>query len=262
MDLVTRLPKCSSGYDVIWVIVDKLTKSAHFQPFHEDFKMERLARIYINEIVVRHGVPVSIISNRDGRFTSQFWQALQKVLGTRLDMSTAYHPQTDGQSEHTIQTSEDHETMEKIMKIKERLKTAQFRKKSYADKRRKPLKFNVGPFEIVERVGPVAYHLRLPQEPSCIHDTFHVSNLKKCLADKYLQVTLKEIKIDDRLYFVKEPVEIVDMEVKRLKRSWIPIVKVRWNSRQGVEFTWERKDHFKAKYQHLFATSSSAAVAS
>ncbi|GJX54029.1 putative reverse transcriptase domain-containing protein [Tanacetum coccineum] len=92
MDLVTRLPKSSSGYDAIWVIVDKLTKSAHFLPIREDFKMERLTRIYINEIVARHGMPVSIISDRDGRFTSHFWRALQKASGMRLDMSKAYHP--------------------------------------------------------------------------------------------------------------------------------------------------------------------------
>ncbi|GKD14115.1 putative reverse transcriptase domain-containing protein [Tanacetum coccineum] len=107
LDLVTRLPKSNSGYDAIWVIMDKLTKSTHFLPIREDFKMERLARIYINEIVTRHDVPVSIISDRDGRFTSHFWQALQMALGPRLNMSMAYHPQTDGQSERTIQTLED-----------------------------------------------------------------------------------------------------------------------------------------------------------
>ncbi|GKB72535.1 putative reverse transcriptase domain-containing protein [Tanacetum coccineum] len=102
-----RLPKSSSGYDTIWVIVKRFTKSAYFLPIRKDFKMERLARIYINEIVERHGVPVSIIFDRDGQFMSHFRQALQKALGTRLDMSTAYHPQTDGQSKHTIQTLED-----------------------------------------------------------------------------------------------------------------------------------------------------------
>ncbi|GJW66985.1 putative reverse transcriptase domain-containing protein [Tanacetum coccineum] len=107
MDLVTKLPRSSSGYDAIWVIVDRLTKSAHFLPIREDYKTEKLARIYINEIVARHGVPVSIISDRDGRFASHLWQALQKVLGTKLHMSTAYHPETDGQSERTIQTLED-----------------------------------------------------------------------------------------------------------------------------------------------------------
>ncbi|GJV99201.1 reverse transcriptase domain-containing protein [Tanacetum coccineum] len=107
MDFVTKLPRTSSGHDTIWVIVDRLTKSAHFLPMREDYKMERLARLYLNEIVARHGVPISIISDRDSRFTSRFWQSMQEALGTRLDMSTAYHPQTDGQSERTIQTLED-----------------------------------------------------------------------------------------------------------------------------------------------------------
>ena len=107
MDFITKLPRTIGGYDTIWVIIDRLTKSAHFLPIREDFKMERLARIYMNEIVVRHGVPISIISDRDSRFTSRFWQTLQKAMGTRLDFSTAYHPQTDGQSERTIQTLED-----------------------------------------------------------------------------------------------------------------------------------------------------------
>nr|GFB60600.1 putative reverse transcriptase domain-containing protein [Tanacetum cinerariifolium] len=120
----------------------------------------------------------------------------------------------------------------------------------------------VGSFEIVEHVGPVAYRLRLPQELSYVHDVFYVSNLKICLADSDLQVSLEEIKFDDKLYFVEEPVKIVDRQVKKLKQSWIPIVKVRWDSRQGTEFMWEQEDQFKAKYPHLFATSSSAAVAS
>nr|GEV53911.1 putative reverse transcriptase domain-containing protein [Tanacetum cinerariifolium] len=107
MDLVTKFPRSSSGYDAIWVVVDRLTKSAHFLPIREDYKTEKLARIYINEIVARHGVPVSIISDRDGRFASHLWQALQEVLGTKLHMSTAYHPETDGQSECTIQTLKD-----------------------------------------------------------------------------------------------------------------------------------------------------------
>ncbi|GJZ58843.1 putative reverse transcriptase domain-containing protein [Tanacetum coccineum] len=107
MDFVTKLPRTSSGHDTIWVIVDRLTKSAHFLPMREDYKMERLARLYLNEIVARHGVPISIISNRDSQFRLRFWQSIQEALGTKLDMSTAYHPQTDGQSERTIQTLED-----------------------------------------------------------------------------------------------------------------------------------------------------------
>ncbi|GJR46718.1 hypothetical protein Tco_1314821 [Tanacetum coccineum] len=172
------------------------------------------------------------------------------------------------------------ETTEKIVQIRERLKTARSRQKCYADRRRKPLEFQVGdrvllrvspwkgvvrfgkrgklaprfvgPFEIVERIGPVAYRLRLPQELSCIHDVFHVSNLKKCLAESDIQIPLEEIRVNDKVYFIEEPVEIVDRQIKKLKRSWIPIVKVRWDSRRGAEFTWEREDQFKAKYPHLF----------
>ncbi|GJT29802.1 putative reverse transcriptase domain-containing protein, partial [Tanacetum coccineum] len=239
---------------------------------------EKLAKIYIDEIVRRHGVPVLIISDRDGRFTSCCWQTVQKALGTKLDMSTAYHPQTDGQSEHTIQTLEDMlracviQTLEvgyeyglsspngwanyhssircapfealygrKFVSIKEKLKAARDRQKSYVDNRRKPLEFKVGdrvmlkvspwkgvihvrkkgklalryvgPFEILERIGPVAYRLRLPEELSGVHDTFHVSNLKKCLADASLHMPLDDIKVDKIHRFVEEPVEIMDREV-------------------------------------------------
>ncbi|GKC33602.1 hypothetical protein Tco_1045986 [Tanacetum coccineum] len=106
----------------------------------------------------------------------------------------------------------------------------------------------VGPFEILERIGPVAYRLRLPEELSGAHDTFHVSNLKKCLADASLHVPLDEIRVDKALHFVEEPVEIMDQEVRSLKRSKISLVKVRWNSKRGPEFTWEREDHMKSKY--------------
>ncbi|GKA57103.1 putative reverse transcriptase domain-containing protein [Tanacetum coccineum] len=233
-----RLPRSSSGYDTNWVIVDRLTKSAYFLAIREDYKMEKLARLYIDEIVAGHGVPVSIILDRDGRFTSRFWQTLQKALGTRLDM----------------------------ILIREKLKAARDRQKSYADNRHKPLDFEagdqvllkvspwkgvisfgkkgklapryVGPFEILERISPVACRLRLPKELSSVHNTFHVSNLKKCLADANLQVPLDEIKID--------------REAKSLKRSKIPILRVRWNSKRGPEFTWEREDHMKAKYPRLF----------
>ncbi|GKA30794.1 putative reverse transcriptase domain-containing protein [Tanacetum coccineum] len=228
--------------------------------------MEQLVRLYIDEIVARHGVPVSIISDHDGRFTSRFWQTLQKALGTRLDMSMAYHPQRDGQSERTIQTLEDmlracvidfrelvQETTDKVGLIKDGLKAARDRQKSYADNRRNPLEFEfgdqlllkvspwkgvvrfrkkdklapryVGPFYILERICPVAYRLRLPQEFSCVHDTFHVSNLKKCFADANLHVPLEEIKVDKTLCFVEEPVEIMDREVKKLKHSRIQLLK-------------------------------------
>ncbi|GJS08073.1 putative reverse transcriptase domain-containing protein [Tanacetum coccineum] len=354
MDFVTKLPKTISGQDMIWVIVDRLTKSAHFLPAKENDSMEKLTRQYLKEVVSRHGVPVSIISDRDGRFVSQFWQSLQEAFGTQLDMSTAYHPETDGQSERTIQTLEDmlracvidfgkgwdrhlpliefsynnsyhtsikaapfealygrkcrspvcwaevgdaqltgpeivRETTEKIIQIKHRLQASRDRQKCYADKRRKPLEFQVGdkvmlkvspwkgvirfgkrgklnpryigPFKILAKVGTVAYRLELPEKLSRVHSTFHVSNLKKCLSDEPLAIPLDEIHIDEKLNFIEEPVEIMDREVKRLKQSRIPIVKVRWNSRRGPEYTWEREDQMQKKYPHLFANPVSASQA-
>ncbi|KAJ9547141.1 hypothetical protein OSB04_019684 [Centaurea solstitialis] len=324
MDFVTKLPKNKKGHDSIWVIVDRLTKSAHFLPIKESFSIDRLAQLYVNEIVMRHGVPISIISDRDSRFTSRFWQSLQAALGTSVDLSIACHPQTDGQTERTIQTLEDmlracvlefggswddhlplvefsynnsyhtsiqcapyealpdivQETTDKIKMVQEKLKVARDRQKSYADNRRKPLEFQigdrvllkvspwkglirfgkkgklsprfVGPFEILERIGPVAYRLDLPPELSTIHDTFHVSNLKKCLSEETVVLPLEEIQIDEQLRTTEEPIEILDREIKQLRRSKIPIVKVRWNSRHGPEFTWEREAFMKNKYPHLF----------
>nr|GFA10834.1 putative reverse transcriptase domain-containing protein [Tanacetum cinerariifolium] len=335
VNFVTKLPKAQSRNDTIWVVVDRLTKSAHFLPMKETDTMDKLARLYLKEVVTRHGIPVSIICDCDPRFTSNFWKAFQKAMGTRLDMSTAYHPETDGQSERTIQTLEDmlracvidfgngwerhlpliefsysngyhasikaapfealygrkcrspvcwaevgdaqligpehiHETTEKIVQIKQRIQAARDRQKSYADIRRKPLEFQVGdrvmlkvspwkgvirfgkrgklnpryigPFKVLAKVGTVAYRLELPEQLSKVYSMFHVSNLKKCLSDEPLAISLDEVHIDDKLRFVEEPVEVMDREVKRLKQSRIPIVKVRLNSRRGPEFTWERED--------------------
>nr|GEV63457.1 retrotransposon protein, putative, Ty3-gypsy subclass [Tanacetum cinerariifolium] len=261
MDFITKLPRSSSGHDAIWVIVDRLTKSTHFLAIREDYSMEKLARLYIDEIITRHGVPTSIISDRDGRFTSRFWQTMQKALGTRLDMSMAYHPQTDGKSERTIKTLEDmlracvidfggswniHLPLAEFSynnSYHSSIRCAPF-KALYGrkcvvrfGKKGKLAPRFVGPFEILEKIGPVAYKLRLPEELSSVHDTFHVSNLKKCLANANLHVSLNEIKVDKTLRFVEEPLEIMDREVKTLKHSKIPIVKVRWNSKRGPEFT-------------------------
>ncbi|KAD4888602.1 hypothetical protein E3N88_20675 [Mikania micrantha] len=307
MDFITKLPRTSRNHDSIWVIVDRLTKSAHFIPIREDYSMNQLAKLYVNEIVSRHGVPISIIFDRDSRFTSRFWQTLQNALGTQINMSTAYHPQTDGQTERTNQTLEDmlrscvidfggswdiylplvefsynnsYHTSIKCAPFEALYGrkcgspvcwsevAARVRQKSYADNRRRPLEFQVddlvmlkvspwkgifrfgkrgklsprfvGPFKILERIGSVAYRLELPPELSNIHDVFHESNLKKCLADESLIVPLKEIQIDEKLQFSEEPVEVMDQEVKVLKRSRIPIVKIRWNSQRGPEYTWEQ----------------------
>nr|GEY73212.1 putative reverse transcriptase domain-containing protein [Tanacetum cinerariifolium] len=256
------------------------------------------------------------------KFASHFWQTLQKALGTQVFMSTAYHPETDGQSERTIQTLEDmlracvmdfggswdthlpliefsyNNSYHKSLKCSpfEALYGRKCRSpviwnevgesQIIGPERWKPLEFQVGdrvllrvspwkgvvrfgkrgklaprfvgPFVILERIGPVAYRLRLPQELSCIHDVFHVSNLKKSLAESDVQIPLEEIRVDEKMYFIEEPVEIVDRQIKKLKRSWIPIVKVRWDSRRGAEFTWEREDQFKSKYPHLFVLTSSS----
>nr|GEW42153.1 putative reverse transcriptase domain, ribonuclease H-like domain, aspartic peptidase domain protein [Tanacetum cinerariifolium] len=278
----------------IWVIVDRLTKSAYFLPIRENDPLDKLARLYLNRIVARHGIPVSIICNRDGRFTSNFWKSFQKALGTDICMNTAYHPETYGQSERTIQTLEDmlracvidfgkgwvkhlplaefsynnsyHASIkaapyEALYGRKcrspvywaERMQAAQDRQKNYADRKGKPMEFKigdrvmlkvspwkgvvrfgkrgklnpiyVGPFKVLAKVGKVAHKLELPQELSKVHHTFHVSNLKKCYSDEPLVMPLEGVHIDDTLQFVEEPVEIMEGEIKRLKRSRIPLVK-------------------------------------
>nr|GEX03415.1 reverse transcriptase domain-containing protein [Tanacetum cinerariifolium] len=240
MDFVTKLSKTTNGYDTIWVIVDHLTKSPHFLPMRENDPMEKLMKLYMKEVVTRHGVPVSI-SDHDGRITSLFWQALHKALGTRLDMSTAYHPVTNEVRDAQLTGPEIiHETTEKIVQIKSRIQAARDRQKSYADSKRKPMDFQVG-----DRV-------MLKVSPCRVHNTFHVSNLKKCLSVESLVIPLDELRINDKLHFVEEPVEIMDREIKQLKRSCIPIIKVKWNSKRGLEFTWEQEDQFKKTYPHLF----------
>nr|GFB53711.1 reverse transcriptase domain-containing protein [Tanacetum cinerariifolium] len=226
MDFVTKLSKTAAWQDTIWVIVDRLTKSAHFLPMREDDTLDKLTRQYLKEVVSRHGVPVSIISDRDGRFTLNFWRSLNKALGTRLDMSTAYHPETDGQSERTIQTLED------------MLRACILNFGKGWDKHLPLVEFSVtipalrllrlrhcmdaSVDHLSAGLRTVAYRLELPEQLSKVQSTFHVSKLKKCMADEPLAIPLDEIQIDDKLNFIEEPVEIMDREVKRLKQSRIP----------------------------------------
>ncbi|XP_071708717.1 uncharacterized protein [Rutidosis leptorrhynchoides] len=185
MDIITKLPKTVGGHDTIWVIIDLLKKSAHFLPIRETDKMEKLAHVYLKEVVSRHGVPISIIFDRDGRFTSKFWQALQEV-GDKVT-----------------------------------LKISPWKGVVHFDKRGK-----LSP----RYIGPVAYILELLQELSEVHDTFHVSNLKKCLLDESLVIPLEKIQVDGRLHFVEEPIEMTNRKVKCMKQSNIPIVKDRRNA--------------------------------
>ncbi|GKB05164.1 putative reverse transcriptase domain-containing protein [Tanacetum coccineum] len=242
MDFITKLPKTSDGHDTIWVIIDPLTKSAHFIPTRETDSMETLTRLYIKEIVSRQGVPISIISDRDSHFTSRFWQSLQSALGTQLDMSTAYHPETDGQK---LSYSNSHHASIKAAPI-EALNGRKCRSPvCWAEVGDVQL---TGPEIILETTEkivqirnackpPVAYKLELPEELSNVHSTFYISNLKKCLSDESLVILMKELWLDDKLNFVEEPAEIMNQEFKKLKQSHIPIIKLRWNFKRGPEFT-------------------------
>ncbi|GKA97962.1 retrotransposable element Tf2 [Tanacetum coccineum] len=283
MDLIMKLPKTPRHHDAIWVIIDRLTNSAIFLAIKETMSSEALAELYLREVVARHGVPVSIVLDRDTRFNSRFWHKFQEDLGTRVNLSTAYHPQTDGQSERTIQTLEDmlracaidfggswdkylplaefsynnsyHSII--MMPPYEMLYGIKFRTPIY--KRRRPIEFQVGgkvmlkvspwkgvirfrkrdklgpryigPFAVLTRVRKVAYILELPEELNSIHNTFHVSQLRKCLVVESAYVPLTDIIVDEKLGYVEEP--------------------VKWQHRKGSEYTWETKEEL-IKYYPAF----------
>ena len=345
MDFVTGLPLTRQKHDAVWVIVDRLTKSAHFLPVRMDYSLDKLAELYIREIVRLHGIPVSIISDRDPRFTSKFWEKLQAALGTKLKRSTAFHPQTDGQSERVIQILEDmlrscviefegswdkhlclmefaynnsyqssikmapyealygrpcrtpvhwtelsenkvvgpdivREAEEKVEIIKARLKEASDRQKSYADLKRKDIQYEVGdkvflkvsswkkvlrfgkkgklsprfigPYEITERVGPLAYRLALPPSLDQIHNVFHVSMLRKYRSDPSHILTVGDVEVRQDLTYEEEPVEILAYETKVLRNKRVPLVKVRWRNHRTEEATWETEQSMRQQYPQLF----------
>lgn len=345
MDFVTGLPRTARKHDAIWVIVDRLTKSAHFIAIRETFSVDKLAELFEREIVRLHGTPVSITSDRDPRFTSRFWKGLHRAWGTKLTMSSSYHPQTDGQTERTIQTLEDmlracvlewagswddylcliefaynnsyqssigmapfealygrkcrtpicwnevgekaiegpdlvRVTTEKVEVAKQKMKEAQSRQKSYADKHRRSIEFQpgehvfvkisplrgvrrfgfkgklspryIGPFEVLERVGEVAYRLALPPQLSHIHDVFHVSSLHGYRYHPLHVIDYHLERIEPDLSYVEEPEEIIDREERRLRHKTVPFVKVLWKNHTEREATWETEDSIRKQYPHLF----------
>jgi hypothetical protein len=346
MDFVTHLPKTSRRHDAVWVIVDRLTKSAHFLAISMTITMDKLAKLYVDEVVRLHGVPISIVSDRDPRFTSRFWPSFQQAMGTKLNFSTAFHPQTDGQSERTIQTLEEllracvlefkdawdnhlpllefaynngyhssiemapyealygrrcrtpvcwdeegarlltgpelvHDTTEKVKVIKEKLKNAQQRQKAYADQGRRHVEFQIGdkvylkvspwkgvirfrkrgklgpryigPYEVLERIGPVAYRLALPSELSRIHNVFHASMLRKSMIrDEARILDTEPVSLNEDLSYEAEPIRIMDRREKVLRNKTVSLVKMLWRHHNVQEETWEREADMRMQYPHLF----------
>nr|GEV16722.1 reverse transcriptase domain-containing protein [Tanacetum cinerariifolium] len=258
--LCLNASKLSQSYDTIWVIIDGLTKSAIFVPMRETNPMEKLARTYLKEVVTMHGIPLSIICDRDPMFATNFWRDMLRACAIEFEKGCVNHfPLVEfsyNNSYHAsikaapfealydqkcrspgcwakvgkVQFTDPEivqETTEKIVQIKQRIQAARDRQKSYVDLKSKPMEYQVGDSVIL-----------------------------KCHADEPLAVSLDGIYFDDKLHFVEEPIKIMDPEVKQLKRSHILIVKVRWNSRRGPGFTWEHEDQFQKKYPHLFTKTA------
>ena len=330
MDFVSGFPLTQRKHDAVWVIVDRLTKSAHFLSIRLDYSMDCLSDLYVNEIFRLHGIPLSIVSGRNPRFTSRFWKELQSTFGTRLNFSTAFHPQTDGQSERVIQVLEDmlrgyvldfpgswdryiplmefaynnsyqssigmapyealygrrcrtpmcwtkldeHKIVcpdlvkdmeEKVQIIQQRLRAASDRQMSYVNLKRKDIEYEVGdkvflklspwkkilrfgrkgklsprfigPYEILERVGPVAYRLALPLELAELHDVFHVSMLRRYCSDSSHILPIQDIQVQEDFTFEEEPKAILDREIRQLRNKKVPLVKVLWQHHGMEEVT-------------------------
>ncbi|CAN6683744.1 unnamed protein product [Malus baccata var. baccata] len=264
MDFVYGLPRTPSRYDGIWVIVDRLTKTAHFLPVRQTYSLEKLAKLFVDNIVRLHGVPVSIV--------------------------TAYHPQTDGQSERTIQTLED---MLRVSVLQWKgswdnyLPLVEFAYNNsyhssigmapfealYGKACRTPLCWTelspwkgvvrfgkrgklspryVGPYQIIERIGAVAYRLELPPELSQIHNVFHVSMLRKYVSDPSHIIQIEPLEVNPDVSYVEEPVAIIDRQDKVLRNKVIHLVKVLWRNHAIEEATWETEESMQNQYPFLF----------
>ncbi|KAL1212329.1 hypothetical protein V5N11_006531 [Cardamine amara subsp. amara] len=286
MDFVVGLP-ASRTKDTIWVIVDRLTKCACFLAIKKTDGSAVLARKYVQEIMRRYGIPVSIVWDRDPKFTSEFWNAFQKEMGTRVHMSTAYHFQTDGQSERTIQTLED------LLRMcvldwgghwVDHLSLVEFAYNNsyqasigmtpyealYGRPCRTPLCWTqvgerstlspryMGPFRIVERVGPVAYRLELPEIMHAFHKVFHVSMLKKCLhrADEVLAEIPSDLQ--PNMTVEARPLRVLERRVKELRRKKIPMMRVLWDCDRVQEETWEPEARMEVWFRKWFKKQAAA----
>ncbi|XP_075076832.1 uncharacterized protein LOC142163446 [Nicotiana tabacum] len=240
MDFIIGLPNSRRKFNSIWVIVDRLTKSAHFLPVRTTYSAEDYASLYIKEIVWLHGVPFSIISDRGAQFTANFWRSPigwfdvgeTKLLGPEL-----------------VQ-----QAVEKVKLIQERLRTAQSRQKSYSDNRRRDLEFVVGDW-IVQRIGRVAYKLDLPPELEAIHPVFHISMLWKFLGDPSCISPIEDIEVSENLSYEEILVSILDRQIRKLRTKEVASVKVLWRSNNVEEMTWEAEEDMKSRYPHLFESS-------
>ncbi|WVZ89930.1 hypothetical protein U9M48_036275 [Paspalum notatum var. saurae] len=347
------LPRTQKGYDSIWVIIDRLKKSAHFIPVKTIYLAKTYAELYIARIVSLHGVPPSITSDRGSLFLSRFWKHLQTALGTTSIHSSAYHPQTSGQVERVNQILEDMlracaltyftkwdeclplaefaynhsyekslemahfealygrrcrtplnwsepgervtfgpdlvtQTEEQVKLIHNNLKRAQSGQKSYSDKRRRPLLFDVGdhlylrvspmkgihrfgvkgklatryigPFKITEQCGPVAYRIELPPHLAAVHDVFHVSQLKKCLRVQGEVVDTSQIQIEPDLTYEEHPIKILDQKQRTTRRRTINFYKVQWSNHSEEGATWEQGEYLQTKYLGFLSTTANKYV--
>jgi hypothetical protein len=347
MDFIVGLPRTQKRYNSIWVVVDRLTKVAHFIPVNTTYSGARLAELYISRIVCLHGLPKKIISDRGSQFTSQFWDQLHDSLDMKLRFSTTYHPQTDGQTERTIQVLEDmlracairygtswnkclsyaefsynnsyqaslkkspfealygrkcrtplywdqigekqlfgpdiiEDAEQMVQTVRENLRIAQIRQKSYADGKQRDLTFSVddyvylkvspmrgirrfnikgklaplyiGPFKVLERKGEVAYRLELPTNLSGVHDVFHISQLKKCLRVPEEQAPLNGLDVQEDLTYIEHLMKILETLERVTQNKRIKMCRVQWSHHSEAEATWEREDELRKTYPDLFAS--------
>ena len=346
MDFITGLPRSNRGHDSIWVIVDRLSKVAHFIPVSTTYSGHQLADLYIARIVSLHGIPKKIVSDRGPQFTSRFWKKFHEAMGTNLAFSTAFHPTSNGQTERVNQILEDmlrasvlafgskwedclpfaefsynnsyqesigmppfqmlygrpcrtplnwtevgdgkifgpdhlRQAQEQVQLVRDRLKTAQSRQKSYANSKRREVTFTegdfvylrvtplkgmqrfhvrgklapryIGPFRILKRRGEVAYRLELPEELKDFHDVFHVSLLRKCLQvpekpNAFPKIDHKSIDLHQDLSYRERPYCILDEDIRQTRRRKIKFYKVQWTNHTPEEATWEREEYLRTEF--------------